>query len=141
MTRSLTERLKDRLDSQTAEIEALTSSELKKLAASLKTASEAELRSTHSAIREAHERMRSDLLVLKRFGSWWWGALIVTWLAILGLLALLLRASPPETVGIELYQTFSYEGRTYLLLPEGTEAMVCLQGELRVPCVALPQEN
>ena len=44
MTESLTERLQQRLSSQTAEIEALTSAELTRLASSLKQQSEAALR-------------------------------------------------------------------------------------------------
>jgi hypothetical protein len=138
MTRSLTERLQERQAAQLAEIEALTSAELKRLGESLRRASEAELRSTQSVIREMNARWNSQLESVNAIARWWWVALIVTWLVAGGLWAWHSLVTPPATAGIDLYQTFTYEGRTYLMLPEGTEALVCRQGEMRMPCVVLP---
>ena len=141
MTQSLTERLQARHAAQTAEIEALTSAELKRLGESLRRVSEAELRSTQSVIREMQESWSSQLESVNAIARWWWVGLIVTWLMMGGLSAWHSWTSRPSTAGIELYQTFTHEGRTYLMLPEGVEAMICRQGERRMPCVALPVEN
>jgi hypothetical protein len=141
MTQSLTERLQARQAAQSAEIEALTSAELKRLGESLRRVSEAELRSTQDAIREMQENWRSQLRSVNAIARWWWVALIVTWAVVGGLSTLLFWTSGPSTAGIALYQTFTQEGRTYLMLPEGVEPMICRQGERRMPCVALPVEN
>ena len=141
MTQSLTERLQERQAAQTAEIEALTSAELKKLAENLMRVSEAELISTHDAIREMNARWTSQLETVNAIARWWWMALIVTWLMVGVLSAWHSWTSGPSTAGIELYQTFTHEGRSYLMLPEGVEPMICRQGERRMPCVALPVEN
>ena len=141
MTRSLTERLQERQAAQTAEIEALTLSELKRLGESLRRASEAELRSTQDAIREMQASWRSQLESVNAIARWWWVALIVTWLMAGGFWAWHSWTRAPSTAGIELYQTFTQEGRTYLMLPEGVEPMVCCEGEVQMPCVALPVEN
>lgn len=141
MTQSLTERLQARHATQMAEIEALTSAELKKLASNLMRVSEAELISTHDAIREMNARWTSQLETVNAIARWWWMALIVTWLMVGVLSAWHSWTTAPSTAGIELYQTFTHEGRTYLMLPEGTEAMVCRQGERRMPCMALPVED
>ena len=138
MTQSLTERLQERQAAQMAEIEALTLSELKKLGESLRRALQAELRSTQDVIREMHETWSSQLESVNAIARWWWLALIVTWLVAGGLWAWHSLVTPPATAGIDLYQTFTHEGRTYLMLPEGTEALVCRQGEMRMPCVVLP---
>lgn len=141
MTRSLTERLQERQAAQTAEIEALTLSELKKLGESLRRASEAELRSTQDVIREMQASWSSQLESVNAIARWWWVALIVTWLMAGGFWAWHSWTRAPSTAGIELYQTFTHEGRTYLMLPEGIEPMICRQGERRMPCVSLPGEN
>lgn len=141
MTQSLTERLQARHAAQTAEIEALTSAELMRLGESLRRVSEAELRSTQDVIREMQASWTSQLKSVNAIARWWWAALIVTWLMAGGLWAWHFWTRAPSTVGIELYQTFIHEGRTYLMLPEGTEAMICRQGEKQMPCMALPVEN
>jgi hypothetical protein len=138
MTRSLTERLQERQAAQSAEIEALTLSELKRLGESLRRASEAELRSTQDVIREMQASWSSQLESVNAIARWWWLALIATWLMAGGFWAWHSWTSSPSTAGIELYQTFTHEGRTYLMLPEGVEPMICRQGERRMPCVALP---
>ncbi|MFN3313930.1 MAG: hypothetical protein ACK46Q_10730 [Hyphomonas sp.] len=141
MTQSLTERLQARHATQMAEIEALTSAELKKLAENLMRVSEAELISTHDAIREMNARWNSQLETVNAIARWWWMALIVTWLMVGVLSVWHSWTKSPSTAGIGLYQTFTHEGRSYLMLPEGTEPMVCRQGEKRMPCVALPVEH
>lgn len=141
MTQSLTERLQERQAAQMAEIEALTSAELKRLGESLRRVSEAELRSTQSVIREMQESWSSQLESVNVIARWWWVALIVTWAMAGGLWAWHSWTSGPSTAGIALYQTFTHEGRTYLMLPEGTEPLICRQGELRMPCMALPVGN
>jgi hypothetical protein len=141
MTQSLTERLQAHHAAQTAEIEALTSAELKKLGESLRRVSEAELRSTQDVIREMQARWTSQLKTVNAIARLWWAALIVTWLMAGGFWAWHSWTSSPSTAGLELYQTFTHEGRTYLMLPEGTEPMTCRKGEVQMPCVALPVEN
>lgn len=141
MTQSLTERLQARQAEQAAEIEALTSAELKRLGESLRRASEAELRSTQDAIREMQASWSSQLESVNVIARWWWVALIVTWVMVGGLSVWHSLTSRPSTAGIALYQTFTHEGRTYLMLPEGIEPMICRQGERRMPCVSLPVEN
>lgn len=141
MTRSLTERLQERLDSQSAEIEALTLSELKRLGESLRRASQAEFSSTESAISEMNARWSSQLESVNAIARWWWVGLIVTWVMVGVLSVWHSWTSGPSTAGIALYQTFTHEGRTYLMLPEGVEPLICRQGERRMPCVALPGGN
>ena len=143
MTQSLTERLAERLATQSAEIEALTTSELQRLGASLRTESEAALRSMSGSIHESIETttrpLRRDLEKLRGIGRWWWGTMVLSWATIAMLLIFLAwRWINPEPTGLAMYQTFTYAGRTYVMLPEGTEAMICRQGTRAVPCMALP---
>lgn len=140
MTQSLTERLKARQAAQIAEIEALTSAELKRLAENLKRASEAELNSTHVAIREMNARWTSQLRTVNAIARWWWIALIATWVMVGGLWAWHYLSSPTPPQGIAQYQRFWFEGRTYLILPEGTEVMTCRSEGQVMPCAALPME-
>lgn len=139
MTQKLTERLQERLAQQSAEIEELTLSELRQLAKRLQRESELVLSSTQANIRATTEEVNASLTRLKRFGKWWWAALIVTWLMIGGLSVW--HSTVPKTAGIELYQTFTFGDRTYLLLPEGTRAVTCTEtGSARkIPCVQLPE--
>jgi len=46
--------------------------------------------------------------------------------------------NPTSAQGIAQYQRFWFEGRTYLMLPEGTEVMTCRSGGQVMPCAALP---
>lgn len=136
MTESLTERLQKRLASQSAEIESLTASELRRLATSLRTESDAVLRSTQGDILDTTEKLDASLTRLRRFGRWWWVALIVTWLVTGGLLVWLsMRPGPPPV------QTFTSQGRTYLVPPAGAEAQTCTKGDYRFLCVLLPEGN
>ena len=154
MTQSLTERLAERLATQSAEIERLTTSELQQLGERLRKESETALFSMrnglHEAIGTATRPLIADLERLRAFGRWWWPALALTWLMMAALTGLLLWlwTSPtgwPGTrstsEGIGMYQSFSFEGRTYLMLPPGTEALTCRQGETTRPCVVLPMNE
>lgn len=143
MTQSLTERLAERLATQSAEIEALTASELKQLGERLRTESEVALASMRNAIHESIETTRRPLLRdlerLRGIGRWWWGTLVLSWATIAMLMAFSLWLwARPEAGGIATYETFSYQGRTFLLLPEGTQPMTCTKGERRQACVVLP---
>ena len=73
----MTERLQQRLSSQTAEIEALTSAELKQLATRLRQQCEAELRTMQSDIQGTSLNMERELRIVRWTGRWWWGALIM----------------------------------------------------------------
>lgn len=140
MTESLTERLQQRLSSQTAEIEALTSAELTRLANSLKQQSEAALRTMRSDIQDTSMMMADELEIMRWTARWWWVALIVTWLVIGGFSVW--RWMQPAT-GIAQFEIFTENGQTFLLLPDGTEPMTCSRvgGTEPLRCVALPTRN
>jgi len=139
MTQSLTERLQEKLAHQMAEIEALTSAALKELAANLKRDASAELRNMHRDIRETVDNLETDLIRVRRISRWWWVGLLVTWIVVGGYSTWRsLQIPTPKTAGIALYQSFEHEGRTYLLLPEETEALTCRSGARQMPCMLLP---
>jgi hypothetical protein len=151
MTQSLTERLQERLATQSAEIEALTASELRQLGERLTSESQAALASMRSALHESITEttgpLQRDLERLRGIGRWWWSALALTWLMLAGLTGLLLwlwmgmSGMGSATTGAsdtEPYPTFRQEGRRYMVLPEGAQATTCRQGERVRPCVVLP---
>lgn len=132
MTESLTARLQQRLSSQTAEIEALTSAELTRLASNLRQQSEAALRTMQNDIQGTSLMMADELEIMRWTARWWWVALIVTWLAIAGLSVWHWMSPAPDQFSI-----FQSEGQSYLVLPKGTEPMIC-QGEQPFLCLKLP---
>ena len=132
MTESLTERLQKKLSSQTAEIEALTSAELTRLASSLRQQSEAALRTMQNDSQGTSLMMADELEIVRWTARWWWVALIVTWLAIAGLSVWHWMSPAPDQFPI-----FRNGGQSYLMLPEGTEPMIC-QGEQPFLCLKLP---
>ena len=134
MTASLTERLQQRLSSQTAEIEALTSAELKQLATRLRQQCEAELRTMQSDIQGTSLNMERELRIVRWTGRWWWGALIMTWLAIGGLWVWHSMDRDPSLLPI-----FRSGGQSYLVLPGGIEPTICQQGERQFLCMKLPE--
>lgn len=154
MTQSLTERLQERLATQAAEIEKLTASELHKLGESLRIESEAALASMQSAMAKSimgtTRPLMRDLEQLRGIGRWWWSALALTWLmlAMLTGFSLWLWASPPASLptgatgwgtgGTVRLHTFTDEGTTYAMLPEGARVWTCLHRERSVPCIRLP---
>lgn len=134
MTVSLTERLQQRLSSQTAEIEALTSAELKQLATRLRQQCEAELRTMQSDIQGTSLNMARELRIVRWTGRWWWGALIMTWLAIGALWVWHSMERDPSQMPI-----FRSGGQSYLVPPEGVEPKICRQGERQFLCLKLPE--
>ena len=150
MTQSLTARLQERQATQSAEIERITASELNRLGQSLRSESELALSSMQSAMAASMASttasLERDLSRLRRLGRWWWGTLLLSWatMAMLMAFSLWLWMSPGPGLGTTRasgatpYPTFTQEGRTYMVLPSGTQATTCQQGEQVRPCVVLP---
>ena len=123
MTRSLAERLHERLESQTAEIAALTESELSRLSQRVSASVSTELTEIEIAIARATHGIRSALPQLKWILGLTWGALIVS----LMLTAFLLwRSSQPLRVVEDMpLETFQSEGQSYLVVPENATPLQC----------------
>ena len=123
MTRSLAERLHERLESQTAEIAALTESELSRLSQRVSASVSTELTEIEIAIARATHGIRSALPQLKWILGLTWGALIVS-LMLTGFL--LWRSSQPLRVVEDMpLETFQSEGQSYLVLPENATPLQC----------------
>lgn len=123
MTRSLAERLNERLESQTAEIAALTESELQKLSQRVSASVSTELTEIEIAIARATHGIRSALPQLKWILGLTWGALIVS-LMLTGFL--LWRSSQPLRVVEDMpLETFQSEGQSYLVVPENATPLQC----------------
>ena len=123
MTRSLAERLHERLESQTAEIAALTESELQKLSQRVSASVSTELTEIEIAIARATHGIRSALPSLKWILGLTWGALIVS-LSLTGFL--LWRSSQPLRVVEDMpLETFQSEGQSYLVVPENATPLQC----------------
>jgi hypothetical protein len=123
MTRSLAERLHERLESQTAEIAALTESELQKLSQRVSASVSTELTEIEIAIARATHGIRTALPSLKWILGLTWGALIVS-LMLTGFL--LWRSSQPLRVVADMpLETFQSEGQSYLVVPENATPLQC----------------
>lgn len=123
MTRSLAERLHERLESQTAEIAALTESELSRLSQRVTKSVNTELTEIEIAISQATHGIRTALPSLKWILGLTWGALIVS-LSLTGFL--LWRSSQPLRVVADTpLETFQSEGQSYLVLPENATPLQC----------------
>ena len=123
MTRSLAERLHERLENQTAEIAALTESELQKLSQRVSASVSTELTEIEIAIARATHGIRSALPQLKWILGLTWGALIVS-LMLTGFL--LWRSSQPLRVVEDMpLETFQSEGQSYLVVPENATPLQC----------------
>ena len=123
MTRSLAERLHERLESQTAEIAALTESELTRLSQRVSASVSTELTEIEIAIARATHGIRSALPQLKWILGLTWGALIVS-LMLTGFL--LWRSSQPLRVVEDMpLETFQSEGQSYLVVPENATPLQC----------------
>ena len=123
MTRSLAERLHERLESQTAEIAALTESELTRLSQRVSASVSTELTEIEIAIARATHGIRSALPQLKWILGLTWGALIVS-LSLTGFL--LWRSSQPLRVVEDMpLETFQSEGQSYLVVPENATPLQC----------------
>ena len=123
MTRSLAERLHERLESQTAEIAALTESELQKLSRRVSASVSTELTEIEIAIVQSTHGIRNALPQLKWILGLTWGALIVS-LMLTGFL--LWRSSQPLKVVEDMpLETFQSEGQSYLVVPENATPLQC----------------
>ena len=123
MTRSLAERLHERLENQTAEIAALTESELQKLSQRVSASVSTELTEIEIAIARATHGIRSALPQLKWILGLTWGALIVS-LMLTGFL--LWRSSQPLRIVEDMpLETFQSEGQSYLVMPENANPLQC----------------
>lgn len=123
MTRSLAERLHERLESQTAEIAALTESELSRLSQRVSASVSTELTEIEIAIARATHGIRTALPQLKWILGLTWGALIVS-LMLTGFL--LWRSSQPLRVVEDMpLETFQSEGQSYLVVPENATPLQC----------------
>lgn len=141
MSKSLTERLQEKLKDQTAEIAALTDNELKKLSEHVTQSVAAELNGIEIVISRSVSGMTDDLPRLKWIVGGTWAALIVS----LMLTSFLLWRStqpPPPPIAPEPFETFQSDGQNYLMVPDGAEAARCTNrsGQEQV-CLRLPMEN
>ena len=123
MTRSLAERLHERLESQTAEIAALTESELQKLSQRVSASVTSELKDIEIAIVQSTHGIRNALPSLKWILGLTWGALIVS-LMLTGFL--LWRSTQPLRIEADMpLETFQSEGQSYLVVPENAKPLQC----------------
>ena len=123
MTRSLAERLQERLESQTAEIAALTESELQRLSSRVSASVSTELKEIEIAIIQSTHGIRNALPQLKWILGLTWGALIVS-LALTGFL--LWRSNQPLRVVSETaLERIESEGQSYLVVPENAKPLQC----------------
>ena len=123
MTRSLAERLHERLESQTAEIAALTESELTRLSRRVTESVTSELNDIEIAIVQSTHGITNALPSLKWILGLTWGALIVS-LMLTGFL--LWRSSQPLRVVADMpLETFQSEGQSYLVVPENATPLQC----------------
>ena len=137
MTQSLTERLQERLESQTAEIAALTESELRKLSQRVSMSVISELKEIEIAIARSTYRITNELPSLYWIVGLTWAALIVS----LGLTGFLLRrssqASSITDMPLEIFQS---EGQTLMIIPDDANPVSCkdTNGVDRI-CLRLPE--
>lgn len=140
MTESLTERLRQRAASQTAENEKIISAELGRLTSGIRKQLNDALASIQNDITGKSLMISSDLRALRWASRYWWIALIATWL-IMGGFLIWLSMRPPMIGPMDLssYQSFTQDGRTYLIVPIGSEVVNCTSSGQAVGCVLLPQ--
>ena len=142
MTESLTERLRQRAASQVAETEQIVKAELSQLTRGIRQQLNAELASIQNDITATSLRISTDLTALRWASRYWWIALILTWLIGGGLLtwhSMSGNGSSPGQMSLSDYQTFTHEGRKYLIVPIGSEPANCTQSGQTVGCVLLPR--
>ena len=142
MTESLTERLRQRAASQTAEAETILKAELSKLSSGIRQQLTGELARIQSDITATSLRISTDLTALKWASRYWWIALILTWLIGGGLLtwhSMSGNGSSPRQMSLSDYQTFTQEGRKYLIVPIGSGVVNCTSSGTAVGCVLLPR--
>ena len=123
MTRSLAERLHERLESQTAEIAALTESELQKLSQRVSASVSTELTEIEIAIVQSTHGIRNALPQLKWVLGLTWGALIVS-LMLTGFLLWQSSQPPWSSAGLPL-EVFQSGGQTLMILPDEAKPVQC----------------
>lgn len=141
MSKSLAERLQEKLEGQTTEIAALTDSELKKLSAHMQSSVTDELNEIEIAIVQARHSIMAEFPSLKWIVSMTWAALIVS-LSLTGFLLWRSTQPPPPPTAPEPFETFQSEGWNYLMIPQGADPAKCQDssGAERL-CLRLPQER
>ena len=123
MTRSLAERLHERLESQTAEIAALTESELTRLSQRVSASVTSELKDIEIAIVQSTHRITNELPSLKWILGLTWGALIVS-LLLIGFLLWQSSQPPWSSAGLPL-EVFQSGGQTLMILPDEAKPVQC----------------
>lgn len=141
MTESLTERLRQRAESQTAENAKIISSELEKLASGIRRQLNDDLSKIQTDIAGRSLSISEDLNALSMISRRWMiagGALILGLVILVGFFAwLLMQSAKPDVVSD--YQSFMQDGRRYLTFPEGSEVRNCRKSNGdEVFCVMLP---
>ena len=143
MTQSLKERLAERLESQTAEIEAMTAAELKKLANAAQKHAATELARIESDIRAQNQKIGATL----RQFSWMKGVVVGTWACLIVSLMLtgflVWRSTVPPMRTATLPTFTDAEGRSYVVLPFGSETSPCHSrtSGATLTCVELPRRE
>ena len=123
MTRSLAERLHERLESQTAEIAALTESELQKLSQRVSASVTSELNDIEIAISRSTRRITDELPSLYWIVGLTWAALIVS-LLLTGFLLWQSSQPPWSSAGLPL-EVFQSGGQTLMILPDEAKPVQC----------------
>lgn len=141
MSKSLAERLQEKLESQTSEIASLTDNELKKLSAHVQSSVTAELNDIRTTIQQHTSGIVDDLPPLKWIVLGTWAALIVS-LILTSFLLWRSTQPPPPPIVPEPFETFQSEGQNYLLIPNEAQPAECQDssGAKRL-CLRLPMEN
>ena len=141
MSKSLTERLQEKLEGQTAEIASLTESELKRLSEHVQSSVTAELNDIEIAIVQARHSIMAEFPSLKWIVGTTWAALIVS-LMLTGFLLWRSIQPPPPPIAPEPFETFQSEGQNYLLIPNEAKPVKCQDssGAERL-CLRLPMEH
>ena len=141
MTESLTERLRQRAESQTAENAKIISAELEKLSSGIRRQLNDELAIIQPDIAGRSLSISADLEALSAISRRWMiagGALILGLVILVGFFAwLLMQSAKPHAVTD--YVSFMSEDRRFLIFPEGSEVRNCRtsSGD-EVFCVMLP---
>ena len=115
--------LQERLESQTAEIAALTESELTRLSQRVSESVTSELKEIEIAIIQSTHGITNALPSLKWILGLTWGALIVS-LALTGFL-LWRSGQPLRVVSETALERIESEGQSYLVVPENAKPLNC----------------
>ena len=126
MTESLTERLRQRAESQTAENAKIISAELEKLSSGIRRQLNDDLAKIQTDIAGRSLSISEDLNTLSMISRRWMiagGALILGLVILVGFFAwLLMQSAKPEAISD--YRSFMQDDRRYLVFPEGSEIRI-----------------